>query len=898
MQQSDQEVDVLVIGAGPVGLALALALGQEGLSVRVAEAAATINESPRAVHLDGEALRLLQALGVADEFAPLTVPVHRMHFVDEDRTLLFEIDWGTGQGPQAWPNGNLIHQPDLEALFAAAIGRMDHVELSMSTSLESLEQDDTGVTATLTTRNGETRTTRARYLVGCDGSRSTVRPLIGSEWSVMGPAQQWLVVDGRVADGDASDLPDYPEQRPWPRRPQFFMRGAGGRVRWEFRVMPDDDTSSITAPRSIESLVKDDLDPTSVEIERAAVYVFRSHLASKWQSGRVFIAGDAAHLQPPFLAQGLCSGLRDIGNLSWKLAHAIRTSDHAVLEDYESERQPHAAAWVTEATRVAELCQELDEKKASARNAFLLERGKDLAPLVPSLGPGLHGTQGRPAGSLAPQPRLADGRRMDDAVGRNFVCLTARAVPSDLVRAFDPICELSGAEHPEVARLLQDWVTTYAVIRPDRYVLGAANNEAELASLLSRVPRATRGAVIPPDFAPPSAGPEVTRKVRKRSMRPRHHHLLVPAVLVAVVAMLAAACSSGSDTTSQGSDPAQRQEGSAMDALYAGTYSDPPAEAPEHEDGKTVWMLSCGQVAPACAATAASGEEAAKSLGWETRVCDGKLNPATWSQCIRQAQAAGADALVSIGIDCAAIQQPLQEAKDAGMAVINAEGVDCDDPSVGGEALFAASVVANDESPTINEYNEALGRARAEWIKADSDGNANIVEVNFEGATIGISNHTGFTDGIKDCTGCTVNEAVVTNESIGNLRQIVESALLKNPDATYVVVPLDSLTLLGTSQAVMASAQRAKLTVIGGEGTAAAMDLLRNKQGLNVIVGQSPEWWGWASMDTVLRVFAREPGVPQGIGYQVMDGSSELPASGGYVPPIDYKSAYKAAWGV
>lgn len=364
---------------------------------------------------------------------------------------------------------------------------------------------------------------------------------------------------------------------------------------------------------------------------------------------------------------------------------------------------------------------------------------------------------------------------------------------------------------------------------------------------------------------------------------------------LATAALLLAGCSSGQPAAVNAESQAPP---SSVEELYAGTYGEPPESAPEAAVDQDIWIVTCGQIAAGCAIPGQSAIEAAESLGWTGQICDGELNPASWSQCVRQGVAAKADAIITVGIDCPPIQQALQEAGDADVPVIGVFGTDCDDPSFGGEALFASVVVPSADVPDYPAFNRTLGQARAAWIIADSGGEADILELKFEGNSTGDSNHAGFADEIKTCAGCKVTPIPVTNDSMGNLRQTVESALLKNPSADYFVIPLDALTLLGASQAIATSGRAAELTVVGAEGTAPVMDLLRADQGVDVVFGIAGDWWGYAGIDTVLRTLAGEDAVPQGLAYQAVDKSNNLPAEGGYVPPVDFEAAYLKAWGV
>ncbi|SDZ53858.1 sugar ABC transporter substrate-binding protein [Herbiconiux ginsengi] len=368
-------------------------------------------------------------------------------------------------------------------------------------------------------------------------------------------------------------------------------------------------------------------------------------------------------------------------------------------------------------------------------------------------------------------------------------------------------------------------------------------------------------------------------------------------VILLAVATLAA-CSS--PTTGSGSTAAPSGAGEVdLGALATGDYGTPPDSAPTPETGKSVWIVSCGQSAIGCSVGAAAAQEAAESLGWDAQVCDGKLNDGgAFAACVRQGIAAGVDGIVTEAIDCNAIKEPLQEAKTAGIATVNFWGFDCDEGATAdGAALFTASVQPSEEYPTNEAYQTAIGKARADWIIARSGGEAEVIELDFKGTNIGAALSEGFAEGMSACPDCTVHTVDVTHQTFATTRQIIESALLKYPEAEWISIPLDSLVLSGSAQAVTSSPNRENLALIGGEGLAPNLDLVRDDQGQSAAIGQPIGWYGYGAIDTMNRVFAGEVPVAQGMSFQAVDSENNLPAEGGYVPPVDYVAAYQAAWG-
>ena len=210
-----------------------------------------------------------------------------------------------------------------------------------------------------------------------------------------------------------------------PARPTTFIPMPGNRHRWEFMLMPGDDPVKIVQPDSIYKLLKPwKIDPATSQIERAVVYTFHSSLATKWRHGRLLLAGDSAHQMPPFLGQGMGSGLRDVINLAWKLRDVVQgRSPDSLLDSYQTERMEHVRAYIEVAVELGGVIQTTDPDKARKRDAELLANPTMIRPLAPRLGPGLHGSAAAPAGTRAEQPTLGDGQRLDDRAGYRFAVL-------------------------------------------------------------------------------------------------------------------------------------------------------------------------------------------------------------------------------------------------------------------------------------------------------------------------------------------------------------------------------------------------------------------------------------------------------------------------------------------
>lgn len=446
--------DVAVIGAGPVGLLLAALLGRRGVSVVVYDRQPAPYDLPRAVHFDAETMRIFQAAGVAEAVRRETIVGVGMLFKDgAGRTL---IDWSRAQeiGPQGWHESYRFHQPDLERLLAASLDRFDHVRLERGAEVTDVSQDGDGVRL----RFADGRVVEAGYVVGCDGASSFLRRRLGIGREDLGFRETWLVLD-LLLKRPRPDLGDYSIQFCDPEAPATYVRSVGPRRRWEMRA--PECAAGPPGHEEIWARLSRWIGPEDADIERAAVYEFRSAVADGWRRGRAFLAGDAAHQMPPFMGQGLCAGARDAANLAWKVAIAVKTGDDGALDSYESERTAHVLRFIELSTRLGRLINQTAAGEAP--------KGR-MASIFPDLGPGL-GPRAGVGGRLAPQPRLADGRLADDAAAGGFHILARGRAPASA----------------PLFRAGEDWLTENglfaALIRPDGYVLEGAETPEALAAI-------------------------------------------------------------------------------------------------------------------------------------------------------------------------------------------------------------------------------------------------------------------------------------------------------------------------------------------------------------------------------------------------------------------------------
>lgn len=372
-----------------------------------------------------------------------------------------------------------------------------------------------------------------------------------------------------------------------------------------------------------------------------------------------------------------------------------------------------------------------------------------------------------------------------------------------------------------------------------------------------------------------------------------------------LLALLAACSSSGtSGTGGQGGgggiDYLAEAEARVAES-YKGTNRMPDTTSRPASTGKKVVVISGGQAALSASVPSDAAVEAAKAIGWDVTLYDQKLDPTNATGLIRQAIAAGADGIVLDATDCPLAKQALQEAKAKNVKVVPIYAFDCNDPifSTGGEPLFSGFINNGKEAADIDAFTKSYGADQAAAVIAATDGKAQVIL--FQDSEFTSLKYTamGIKEELAKCGGCKiVAEVDFKAAELGPaLQQKAASALLQHPDATAVKIPYTAAALLGIAPAVAQSSRRDKLYVMGGEGFAPELDLLRQGKGITAVTIISSDWTGWAAIDTLNSLFLGRPPADSGLGWQLADKDHNVPASGPLVPAIDFKGAYRKAWG-
>ncbi|GAA1699879.1 bifunctional 3-(3-hydroxy-phenyl)propionate/3-hydroxycinnamic acid hydroxylase [Microbacterium sediminicola] len=365
MTKTDPTSDVLIIGAGPVGLSLANLLGMRGVSVTVLEALPKLIDYPRGVGIDDESLRSLQTMGLVEKALPFTTPSHIMRLVNGKGRRITEIRPTTDEF--GWSRRNAFIQPEIDRVLFEGLERFPHVTVLFGHEVSSISDDGAEVTVSGTTLEGESFRRTASYLVGSDGGRSRTRKHMGVSFEGQSPSTRWLVVDVR---DDPIGTPNIYLGGD-PRRPYVSLGLPQAIRRFEFMLFDDEPDSLVEDDGFVEKLLADHVpDPLTVDIVRARVYTHHSRIAGDFRKGRIFIAGDAAHLMPVWQGQGWNSGERDATNLAWKLAAVVTGQcDDRLLDTYHAERHAHAKAMIDLSTAFGRVVKPTNRVVAALRDA-------------------------------------------------------------------------------------------------------------------------------------------------------------------------------------------------------------------------------------------------------------------------------------------------------------------------------------------------------------------------------------------------------------------------------------------------------------------------------------------------------------------------------------------------
>jgi len=537
------DYDVIIVGMGPVGALCANLAGMWGLDALVLDKSETVYANPRAMGFDHEVMRVLGNIGLADDIAEHVMPYRPSEYRTTGSQLIKRIDAAQPPYPLGWAPNYVFSQPPVERALRGRIGSFPSVTVELGSEVLAVACAEAQASVQVRDKAGIERTLTASHVLACDGGTSQIRTRLGLKMEDLAFDEPWLVVDVILNDGAGEDLPKTNVQFCELARPCTFVVGPGRHRRWEFMINPDEQPSEISRPETIKKLISRWLPEEDYQLWRASAYRFHALILEQWKADRVFFLGDAAHMTPPFLAQGMCQGIRDALNLVWKLALVKGgLAAPAFLDTYQTERVPHVRQTTLAAKEFGGVICERDRDRAAIRDARLIQQMQENpgGTIRQSLIPGL--TQGfianvAPAGELFPQPMVINhaGRQalLDEFTGQSFRVVIApgfdasallrclrssqslKGLPIQVVRLVDPADP--GARAPddylEVDGLLAQWLErrgcNVVIVRPDHYVYGGAVTVAWAMELLEGMELALWGK--PAEQGVKQGGDEMTR---------------------------------------------------------------------------------------------------------------------------------------------------------------------------------------------------------------------------------------------------------------------------------------------------------------------------------------------------------------------------------------------------
>ena len=468
-----KKYDVAIVGFGPTGGTLANLLALQGFSILIIEKEKSFYPLPRAVHFDDEIMRVFQTIGITDKFLKHTIINKGTKFVNSKNRVV--LDWPRPRSitENGWYPSYRFHQPDLERKLRRRLKDFKKVSIMQNTKVNSLKEEKNLVKICIENiNNNKISEIRAKYIIGCDGARSTIRKQIKAKFQNLGFTQKWAVVD-LILKKNKKELPDRTIQYSNSKRPATYCRNVGKRRRWEFAINNNESEKKVLSNSYIWNFLKPWLKPSEALMERKTIYTFQSAISKKWKKGRVFLAGDAAHLMPPFMGQGMCAGVRDASNLAWKIAYCLKNNhSEKLLNTYQSERYSNVIEYIKTTVKMGEFVNAVGTSNITGEVSSTPNGQKSMKSIKPKLGKGLGKINDKNRGKIFPQFKLKNGKSLDNKFFDKPLLIISSKYKKKLPKKINYI-------NSNTAKGLNEYMLNLKidafVVRPDRFILNSIN---------------------------------------------------------------------------------------------------------------------------------------------------------------------------------------------------------------------------------------------------------------------------------------------------------------------------------------------------------------------------------------------------------------------------------------
>ncbi len=465
-----KKYDVVIVGLGPTGGTLANLLALNGFSILILEREKSIYSLPRAVHFDDEIMRVFQTIGITKKFLKNTIINKGTKFVNSEGKVL--LDWPRPRSitENGWYPSYRFHQPDLERNLRNQLSKFRKVKIRQNAEVTQIKNGKDKVELTFKNMfKKKLNKVLTKYVVGCDGARSTTREKMKTKFDNLGFTQKWAVVD-LILNKKKDELPDRTIQYSNTQRPATYCRNVGKRRRWEFAIQDHEDEQEILSDKYIWNFLKPWLSPKDAKLERKTIYTFQSAIARKWRKGRIFIAGDAAHLMPPFMGQGMCAGIRDASNLAWKISLCIKNKhSDKFLDTYQTERFSNAKEYIETTMRMGEFVNAVGSDNITDNISSEPDGTKSMQSIKPKLGSGLGSKSDKNRGKIFPQLKMKNGKRLDEKFSTLPLVLASSKLKRKVFSKKIPC--MTDSEVKGLNSLLKTYNARAVIVRPDRFIL-------------------------------------------------------------------------------------------------------------------------------------------------------------------------------------------------------------------------------------------------------------------------------------------------------------------------------------------------------------------------------------------------------------------------------------------